>query len=155
MSQPFLQCSLDWTPYNNPAHKLSKAAAAFVNPINGLTVEPTKVDLLFTLTEYMEKIYITVVKEGDDYGFINDVLVDLTTGVKVVDYAKQGPASLRATLNTINHFKKGDGQYRVGIYGQNSEGFWNYEYFLVTLQGEYVLDNTGNNVMVPVWTKSE
>lgn len=154
MAQPILQCSLDWTPYNNAAHKLSMAAPFYI-PNTQVLVDPRKVDLHFVSNEYLEKIYITVVKEGDSYGFINDVLVDLTTGIKVVDYSQQPPASLSVTLNSVNHFKKGDGNYRVGIYAQNAEGYWNYEYFFVAFRDMPLYTRDEEAFMVPVKTELE
>ena len=109
-------------------------------------MDPRKVDLNLTSTEYLEKIYVTVVKEGDKYGFIDDELVDLETGVVVVDYAQQPAASLSVTLDSTNHFRKGGGNYRIGLYAQNADGYWNYEYLFLTVNNEKFQLSNGDSV---------
>ena len=108
------------------------------------------VDLILTTNEYLEKIYVTVVKDGDDYGFIDDELVDLKTGVLVIDFEKRTAMTTSVTLNVSKHFIKGGGQYRIGLYAQNIEGFWNYEYYFITINNEEFDTVDNETFMVPV-----
>lgn len=141
MAQPILSYRIDWTPYNNASHKLS-TAAPFYTP-EGKLVDPTKVDLYFSSLVDFQKLYVTIVKEdGRDYGFIDDVLVDIEgenpTGRLIVDYyLNKANVEFQVTINANNHFKDGDGLYRIGLYVQDYDGYWNYEYFFITSEGDY------------------
>lgn len=141
MAQPLLTYRLDWTPYNNPSEKLS-TAAPFFRP-DGVKVTPNKVDLYFSSSVDFKKLFVTIVKEdGRNYGFIDDVLVDIEgdnpTGILIADYyLNKANVEFSETIDADNHFKFGDGLYRIGLYVQDYDGYWNYEYFFIPTDSDY------------------
>jgi hypothetical protein len=89
----------------------------------------------FSSSQHFKKFYATAVKSGNDYGFINDVLVDIRetnpTGVLLYELTERNAnVNFSFTIN-ISSLTFGDGEYRIGLYVQNDDGFWNYEYFLL------------------------
>jgi len=89
----------------------------------------------FSSSQHFKKFYATAVKSGNDYGFINDVLVDIretnSTGILLYELTERDAnTNFSFTINTSS-LTSGDGEYRIGLYVQNDDGVWNYEYFLL------------------------
>ena len=134
MSQPTITYSVNWG--NNAAHKLS--GKTYVNP-SGTTIDCSQVSVTFSSSTHFKKFYATAVKDGNDYGFINDVLVDIRetnpTGVKIHELTERNAnVDFSFTINTNTHLTAGEGSYRIGLYVQQDDGTWNYEYFFVTTE---------------------
>ena len=157
MSQPTITYSLTWNQYNS-AQKLS--GKTYVNPNNGKTVDCTYVDLTYSSSAAFKKFYLTAVKAGKNYGFVNDVLIDINgaspTGVKLHERSS-GEASTNYSYRILaSQFSDGDGSYRIGLYVQQNDGTWNYEYFFITTESNgshldfYTKD--GAQFQVPVKT---
>lgn len=135
MAQPILTWTLNWG--NNTAQKLS--GKTYVNP-SGTTVDCTQVGVTFQSSVNFNKFYATAVKDGNDYGFVNDVLIDIEgsnpTGIKIHELTSRAAATDFTFTITTSHLTQGEGQYRIGLYTQGTDGFWNYEYFFVTTEAD-------------------
>ena len=151
MSKPILTYNLNWG--NNTAQKLS--GKSYVNP-SGQTVNCSSVSITFSSSLFIEKFYATAVKEGNDYGFINDELVDIRetnpTGIKLHELTKRNAnTDFQFNIN-YSSFTVGDGVYRIGLYVQDSNGTWNYEYFFLTNDNKFIELSNGDIFQVPVKT---
>lgn len=156
MSQPTLTWSLSWNQYNI-AQKLS--GNTFTDP-DGHLVDCTYVDLTYHSSVNFTKFIATAVKDGKEYGFINDVLVDIQgpnpTGVQL-NTRVNGTALTNYSFRIYSSsFLDGDGSYRIGLYVQQADGTWNYEYFFLTTESDGSHLNfelsTGDYLQVPVIT---
>ena len=157
MVQPILTYNLTWGT-GNVYQKLS--GKTYTKP-NGQTVDCSSVTVTFSSSVHFKKFYATAVKSGKDYGFENDILVDIRptnpTGILLYELTERNAnTNFNFTIN-YSSFKDGDGDYRIGLYVQNDEGIWNYEYFLVDINNNPIFDSQVNNLQVPVqnnWTYS-
>ena len=152
MSQPILTYNLSWGPYNNSG----KLSGKTYTDLNGNTVDCTYVDVVFYSSIAFTKFYATAVKDGNDYGFINDVLVDIRTtnptGIKLYEVTN-GTAATNYTFRiNASSLLDGDGGYRIGLYVQQADGIWNYEYFFITSNNEKYQLSNGDFLQVPVKT---
>ena len=150
--QPLLTYSINWGT-NNVYQKLS--GKTYIAP-NGQTVDCSTITVTFSSSQHFKKFYATAVKDGNDYGFIDDILVDIRqtnpTGILLHELtSRNANANFTFTINTSS-FTAGDGQYRIGLYVQNDDNIWNYEYFLVDVNNNPIVDSQGNNLQVPVAT---
>ena len=148
--QPVLTYSINWGT-NNVYQKLS--GKTYTAP-NGQTVDCSTVTITFSSSQHFKKFYATAVKDGNDYGFIDDVLVDIRqtnpTGILLHELtSRNANTDFTFTINTSS-FTAGDGQYRIGLYIQNDDNIWNYEYFLVDVNNNPIVDSQENNLQVPV-----
>ena len=176
MAQPTITYSLNWG--NNTAQKLS--GKTFVNP-SGVTVDCASVTVTFSSSVNFQKFYATAVKEGKNYGFhqvivdplVYDVLYDIgigwptggssgtdaytetPTGVKVYELTnRNGSTNFSFTINVNSHLTAGEGLYRIGLYVQQADGTWNYEYFFVPVGSDYFdVGTSGTHLQVPVISK--
>ena len=139
MSQPTITYSLVW-PHNNTYQKLS-TAEPYIDPITLKEVDCRSVNVTFSSTVAFKKFYATAVEEGKNYGFVDDVLVDIQgtnpTGISL-DERTSGEANTNYTF-TINASTLGVGSglnkvFRIGLYAQQLDGVWNYEYFFMTTE---------------------
>ena len=156
MSQPTLTYSLIWNEYNY-AQKLS--GKSYTHP-NGYVVDCSYVDVSYSSSVAFKQFYATAVKDGRNYGFVNDIIVDFQgsspTGVLLHDYAS-GKGSTNYTFRIYaSSLLVGDGSYRIGLYVQQSDGTWNYEYFFLTTEQDsshpqFNVKN-GDALQVPVKT---
>ena len=152
MAQPILTYNINWGT-NNIYQKLS--GKTYVDN-TGKTVDCSNISITFSSSVHFQKFYATAVKDGKDYGFINDILVDIQgsspTGIKLYELAdRNANTNFTFTINS-NSFKDGDGQYRIGLYLQNDEGEWNYEYLLISSDSKQLISNDNYNLQVPVVT---
>lgn len=150
MTQPILTYTVDWGT-GNVYQKLS--GKSYVNP-NGQTVDCSSITVTFSSSVHFKKFYATAVKDGNDYGFINDILVDIRetnpTGILLYELTERNAnVNFNFTIN-ISQLTAGDGQYRISLYVQDDNNIWNYEYFLIDSQGNYLQDNQGNYLQIPV-----
>lgn len=141
-----------WGDYNS-AHKIS--GKTFVDP-EGHTVDCQSVGVRFSSSVNFVKFYATAVKSGKDYGFINDVLVDIEgstpTGVKLYELTNRNANTEFTFTINASQLLEGDGVYRIGLYVQDTTGFWNYEYFFIPVGNDYFEDSDGLLLTVPVQT---
>ena len=123
------------------------------------------------------KFYATAVKDGNNYGFHGvtngsaayDVLYDVgigwrndggsgtytttPTGVKIYELtSRNGNTNFNFTINVNNHLTGGEGLYRIGLYVQQTDGTWNYEYFFVPFGSDDFVTSDGNQLQVPIIT---
>lgn len=152
MAQPVLTYSLTWGT-GNVYQKLS--GKTYTTP-SGSTIDCSSVTVTFSSSKHFKKFYATAVKSGNAYGFDNDILVDIRqtnpTGVLLYELTERNAnTNFNFTINTSS-FTAGDGQYRIGLYVQNDNNIWNYEYFLVDVNNNQLVDSEGNNLQVPVIT---
>lgn len=153
MAQPTLSWSLNWG--NNKAEKLS--GKTFVNP-SGQSVNCAEVEVSFQSSVDFKKFYATAVKDGLDYGFIDDVLVDIEgahpTGILIHELTNRaGHTNFTFKIKVNSHLLSGEGLYRIGLYVQQTDGTWNYEYFFVPVGDDYFdLKVQGDHLQVPVIT---
>ena len=152
MAQPVLTYQVTWGT-NNIYQKIS--GQSYTAP-NGNTVDCSSVGVTFSSSVHFKKFYATAVKSGNDYGFENDILVDIRqtnpTGILLYELTERAAnTNFNFTINTSS-LTDGDGEYRIGLYVQNDDGVWNYEYFLLDVNNNYLLDSNGNNLQVPVVT---
>lgn len=150
MTQPIITYSLNWG--NNSAQKLSNNI--YEDP-QGNNIDCTKVIVTFSSSLYIKKFYATAVKEGNDYGFINDILVDIQetnpTGIKLYDLNERNAnTNFNFTINASQ--LSGGGNYRIGLYTQTTDGTWNYEYFFITNDDKNVQFNNNDILQVSVIT---
>ena len=148
----YLTWSLTWGDYNY-AQKLS--GKTFTDP-DGHVVNCQSVTVTFSSSVNFHKFYATAVKSGKNYGFISDVLVDIEgstpTGVKLHELTdRTANTSFNFTINASS-LLEGDGIYRIGLYVQDINGFWNYEYFFIPVGDDYFEDSDGLLLTVPVQT---
>ena len=152
MAQPIITYNLTWGT-GNVYQKLS--GKTYTAP-NGQTVDCSTLTVTFSSSKHFKKFYATAVKEGQQYGFIDDVLVDIRnqhpTGIMLYELTERNAnINFSFTINT-NFFKQGDGQYRIGLYIQDDDGIWNYEYFLITSESDYLASNETYLFQVPAGT---
>lgn len=131
MAQPVITYNLTWGA-GNIYQKLS--GKTYTAP-NGQTVDCSTLTVTFSSSKHFKKFYATAVKDGKDYGFIEDVLVDIReinpTGVLLYELtSRDANVSFNFTINT-SQLIDGDGAYRIGLYVQDDDNIWNYEYFLI------------------------
>ena len=153
MAQPVLTYTINWGA-NNIYQKLS--GKTYVDPTTGKTVDCSTVSVTFSSSVHFKKFYATAVKQGKDYGFINDVLIDIQgsspTGVKLYELTQRNAnVDFTFTINTAS-LTAGDGQYRIGLYVQGDDGMWNYEYFLISSDSKQLVSSDNYNLQVPVVT---
>lgn len=152
MAQPILTYSLTWGT-NNVYQKLS--GKSYIAP-NGNTINCSSITVTFSSSVHFQKFYATAVKSGNDYGFINDVLVDIRetnpTGVLLYELTQRNAnVDFNFTINTSS-LTSGEGEYRIGLYVQDDNGIWNYEYFLLNSSGQKLITSDGYALQVPVVT---
>ena len=131
MAQPVITYNLTWGT-GNIYQKLS--GKTYTAP-NGQTVDCSTLTVTFSSSKHFKKFYATAVKDGSDYGFIEDVLVDIReispTGILLYELtSRDANINFSFTINT-SQLIDGDGIYRIGLYIQDDDNIWNYEYFLV------------------------
>lgn len=134
MAQPFLRYTLP-----------SKAKVSYADGFNTVS---------FTISSDNDlvKLIVVAVHESKEYGFIENELVDRVNGQIILELDNQEAGDYTATINTVNHFTDGEGNYRIGLYAQNSDGIWNYEYFLVDIDEKFIQTNEDKYVLIPVQT---
>lgn len=152
MAQPVLTYSLTWGT-GNIYQKLS--GKTYTNP-SGNTVDCSSLTVTFSSSQHFQKFYATAVKDGKAYGFDNDILVDIRqtspTGVLLQELTQRNAnTNFNFTINASS-LTDGDGVYRIGLYVQNDDGIWNYEYFLVTSAHDQLTSNDNLKFQVPVVT---
>ena len=152
MAQPVLTYNVNWGS-NNIYQKLS--GKSYVDP-SGKTVDCSTVSVTFSSSVHFQKFYATAVKDGKNYGFVNDILVDIQgsspTGVKLHELTQRNAnTNFTFTIN-IASLTDGDGQYRIGLYVQDDDGMWNYEYFLISSDSKQLVSSDNYNLQVPVVT---
>lgn len=152
MAQPVITYDLTWGT-GNVYQKLS--GKTYTAP-NGQTVDCSTLTVTFSSSKHFKKFYATAVKDGNDYGFIEDTLVDIRetnpTGVLLYELtSRSANTNFSFTINASS-LEAGDGIYRIGLYVQDNNDIWNYEYFLIDSSGNQLVDNNGNNLQVPVKT---
>lgn len=148
--QPILTYSISWGT-NNTYQKLS--GKTYVAP-NGQTVDCSTATVTFSSSKHFKKFYATAVKDGNDYGFIEDVLVDIReinpTGILLYELtSRNANVDFTFTINSSS-LTAGDGLYRIGLYVQDDDNIWNYEYFLVDSSGNQLVSEDGYDLQVPV-----
>lgn len=153
MAQPVLTYTLTWGTGNI----YQKLSGNTYTDAAGNTVDCSSVTVTFSSSVHFKKFYATAVKDGSNYGFENDILVDIRqtnpTGILLYELTERNAnVNFNFTINT-NQFTDGDGQYRIGLYVQDDNGIWNYEYFLVDASGTQLVTSDGYNLQVPVVTE--
>ena len=153
MAQPVLTYTLTWGAGNI----YQKLSGNTYTDAAGNTVDCSSVTVTFSSSVHFKKFYATAVKDGNSYGFDNDILVDIRqnnpTGILLYELTERNAnVNFNFTINT-NQFTDGDGQYRIGLYVQDDNGIWNYEYFLVDTSGTQLVTSDGYNLQVPVVTE--
>lgn len=129
--QPNLTYDLTWGT-GNVYQKLS--GKTYTAP-NGQIIDCSTLTVTFSSSKHFKKFYATAVKDGNDYGFIEDVLVDIReinpTGILLYELtSRDANVNFSFTIST-SQLIDGDGTYRIGLYVQDDDNIWNYEYFLV------------------------
>lgn len=148
MAQPILTYNLTWGA-GNIYQKLS--GKTYVDP-NGQTVDCATLSVTFSASKRFKKFYATAVKSGSNYGFENDVLVDLTTGILLYELTERDAnVDFTFTINTSS-LVDGDGEYRIGLYVQGDDGIWNYEYFLLEANNLQLESSSGEILQVATTT---
>ena len=152
MAQPILNYNLTWGT-GNVYQKLS--GKTYTTP-SGQTVNCSNVTVTFSSSQHFKKFYATAVKSGNDYGFDNDILVDIRetnpTGVLLYELTERDANIDFNFIINVSSLTSGNGEYKIGLYIQNDEGIWNYEYFLLESEGDQLEDNIENILQVPVIT---
>lgn len=153
--QPNLTYNLTWGT-GNTFQKLS--GKTYVSP-SGQRVDCSTLTVTFSSSQHFKKFYATAVKSGNDYGFINDILVDIRetnpTGILLYELTERDAnVNFSFTINTSS-LTSGDGEYRIGLYVQNDDGFWNYEYFLLEANNLQLEESNNLLLQVPVKTSSD
>ena len=138
MAQPVLTYTLTWGT-GNVYQKLS--GQNYVAP-GGSTVNCSSLTVTFSSSVHFKKFYATAVKDGNDYGFDNDILVDIRqtnpTGILLYELTDRAAnVDFSFTINA-SALLAGGGQYRIGLYVQDDNNVWNYEYFLLTSSGDFI-----------------
>ena len=152
MAQPILTYTVSWGA-GNIYQKLS--GKTYVDP-NGNTVDCSSLTVTFSSSQHIKKFYATAVKANKAYGFDNDELVDIRTvsptGVLLYELTnRNADTNFSFTFNTSS-LTDGEGQYRIGLYVQNDDNIWNYEYILVTSAHQNLVSSDSYTFMVPVET---
>lgn len=150
MAQPVLTYSISWGT-GNVYQKLS--GKSYVAP-NGSSVDCSSLTVTFSSSVAFKKFYATAVKSGNNYGFENDILVDIRqtnpTGILLYELtSRTANTNFNFTINSSS-LTGGDGVYRIGLYVQDNNNVWNYEYFLVDTNGNQLVTSDGDNLQVPV-----
>ena len=150
MAQPILTWSLDWG--NNTAQKLS--GKTYTHP-NGQEINCSSVGVTFNSSVGFKKFYATAVKDGRDYGFVDDVLVDIDgenpTGIQLYTLTDRPAATdFSFNINASDLLTTGDGIYRIGLYVQDVNNVWNYEYFFVPVGNDRFQLSDGDILQTPV-----
>lgn len=153
--QPVLTYSINWGT-GNIFQKLS--GKTYVSP-SGQTIDCSTLTVTFSSSQHFKKFYATAVKSGNDYGFIDDILVDIKetnpTGVLLYELTERNAnVNFSFTINTSS-LTSGDGEYRIGLYVQNDDGVWNYEYFLLEANNLQLEESNNLLLQVPVQTTDE
>ena len=154
MAQPVLTYTVTWGTGNIYQILSGKT---YTDP-NGNTVDCSSLTVTFSSSVHFKKFYATAVKDGSNYGFENDILVDIApngaaTGILLYELTERAAnVNFNFTINASS-LTAGDGSYRIGLYLQDDDGIWNYEYFLVSSTGEQLVTNNGDNLQVPVVTQ--
>lgn len=150
--QPVLKYNISWGA-GNIYQKLS--GHTYINP-EGQTVDCSSATITFSSSQHFQKFYATAVKEGNNCGFKNDVLVDIQgdnpTGILLYELTNQDANIDFSFTISASSFLNGDGDYRIGLYVQNDDGVWNYEYFLLGENSEQLQENNLKKLQVPVKT---
>lgn len=153
MAQPVLTYSLTWGA-GNIYQKLS--GNTYTNAA-GNTVDCSSLTVTFSSSVHFKKFYATAVKDGSDYGFENDILVDIRqnnpTGILLYELTERNANTDFSFIINGASLTAGAGDYRIGLYVQDDNNVWNYEYFLVTSSGDFVKTNDGDLLQVPVITE--
>ena len=143
MAQPVLTYSLNWGT-GNVYQKLSGKSYT----VNGNTVNCSSLSVTFSSSVHFKKFYATAVKSGNDYGFENDILVDIRetnpTGVLLYELSERAANTDFSFTINVSSLTAGDGEYRIGLYVQDDNGVWNYEYFLISSEGKYLEASNGD-----------
>ena len=152
MAQPILTYTLTWGTGNI----YQKLSGNTYTDAAGNTIDCSSVTVTFSSSVHFKKFYATAVKDGSNYGFDNDILVDIRetnpTGILLYELTERNAnVNFNFTINT-NQFTDDSGQYRIGLYVQDDNGIWNYEYFLVDINGKQLTANNGDILQVPVIT---
>ena len=153
--QPILTYSINWGT-GNTFQKLS--GKTYISP-SGQRVDCSTLTVTFSSSQHFKKFYATAVKSGNDYGFIDDILVDIRetnpTGILLYELTERDAnVNFSFTINTSS-LTSGDGEYRIGLYVQNNDGFWNYEYFLLEANNLQLEESNNLLLQVPVQTSSD
>lgn len=153
MAQPVLTYNLTWGTRN----VYQKLSGKTYLDANGNSVDCSSLQVTFSSSVHFKKFYATAVKSGKAYGFENDILVDIRdtnpTGVLLYELTQRNAnVNFNFTINTSS-LLDGDGEYRIGLYVQDDNNIWNYEYFLVTSGGDNLVTSDGNYLQVPVVTE--
>ena len=153
MTQPILTYTVDWGT-GNVYQKLS--GKSYVNP-NGQTVDCSSITVTFSSSVHFKKFYATAVKDGNDYGFENDILVDIRqtnpTGILLYELTNRNANTNFTFAINASSLLAGDGQYRIGMYIQNDNNVWNYEYFLITSDSKNLQSSDNYILQIPVVTE--
>ena len=153
MAQPILTYSLTWGS-GNIYQKLS--GNNYVDN-NGYTINCSTLTVTFSSSVYFKKFYATAVKDGSNYGFENDILVDIReinpTGILLYELTERAANTNFSFTINASSFTAGAGDYRIGLYVQDNNGVWNYEYFLVTSSGQLIETSNGYLLQTPVVTE--
>ena len=155
MAQPILTYSINWGT-GNVYQKLS--GKTYTNP-SGQTVDCSQITVTFSSSVNFKKFYATAVKDGQDYGFIDDILVDIRetnpTGILLHELtSRSANTNFNFTINA-NQLIAGEGVYRIGLYVQDNNNIWNYEYFLIDSSGNQLVTENGDYLQVPVQNQWE
>lgn len=152
MAQPILTYALTWGA-GNVYQKLS--GKTYVNAA-GNTVDCSSLTVTFSSSVHFKKFYATAVKDGSNYGFDNGILVDIRetnpTGILLYELTERNANVDFSFVINSNQLLDGPGAYRIGLYTQNDAGAWNYEYFLLDSNNQYLEDSNGDILQVPVIT---
>ena len=150
--QPVLTYDISWG-VGNIYQKLS--GHTYINP-EGQTVDCSSATITFSSSQHFQKFYATAVKEGNNCGFENDILVDIQgdnpTGILLYELTNQDANIDFSFIISASSFFNEDGNYRIGLYVQNDDGVWNYEYFLLGENSEQLQENNLKKLQVPVKT---
>ena len=152
MAQPILTYALTWG-IGNIYQKLS--GNTYIDAA-GNTVNCSSLTVTFSSSVHFKKFYATAVKDGSYYGFDNDILVDIReinpTGILLYELTERNANVDFSFVINSNQLLDGPGVYRIGLYVQNDTGIWNYEYFLLDSNNQYLEDSNGDILQVPVIT---
>ena len=156
MAQPVLTYSLTWGTGNI----YQKLSGKTYTDANGNMVDCSNLTVTFSSSTYFKKFYATAVKDGNNYGFENDILVDIRTnnptGILLHELtARNANTNFNFTINTTSLLSNGDGVYRIGLYAQDNNGIWNYEYFLLDISNNQLMSSNQYYLQVPVITNEK
>ena len=153
--QPLLTYSVNWGT-GNTFQKLS--GKTYISP-SGQRVDCSTLTVTFSSSQHFKKFYATAVKSGNDYGFIDDILVDIRetnpTGILLYELTERDANVNFSFIINTSSLISGNGEYRIGLYVQNNDGFWNYEYFLLEANNLQLEESNNLLLQVPVQTSSD